>query len=82
MILNIHLTILQQKLNTLLKLITQDSETKTYYMVLQYANSGDLRCYLNDYFSKLDWSIKVRLAKEISSGIDCSHSANIVHRDL
>ncbi|KAF0508857.1 kinase-like protein [Gigaspora margarita] len=51
-------------------------------MVLQYANSGDLRCYLNDHFSKLDWSTKVRMAKEISSGIDCLHSANIVHRDL
>ncbi|CAG8751738.1 13101_t:CDS:2, partial [Cetraspora pellucida] len=62
--------------------ITQDSETRTYYMVLQFANSGDLRCYLNEHFSKLDWPTKIRMAKEISSGINCLHSANIVHRDL
>ncbi|CAG8669245.1 11946_t:CDS:2, partial [Ambispora leptoticha] len=43
---------------------------------------GDLRCYLNDHFSKLDWPTKIRMAKEISSGIDCLHSANIVHSDL
>ncbi|KAF0508851.1 kinase-like protein [Gigaspora margarita] len=30
--------------------ITQDSETKSYYIVLQYANSGDLRSYWNDHF--------------------------------
>ncbi|RIB28352.1 kinase-like domain-containing protein [Gigaspora rosea] len=62
--------------------ITQDSETKTYCMVFQYANRGDLRCYLNDYFPNLDWSTKIRMAREISSGIKCLHSVNIVHRNL
>ncbi|KAF0459335.1 kinase-like protein [Gigaspora margarita] len=61
--------------------ITQDSENKTY-IVLQYANNGDLRCYLNDCFSELDWSTKIRIAKEISSGINCLHNADVVHRDL
>ncbi|RIB28357.1 kinase-like domain-containing protein, partial [Gigaspora rosea] len=62
--------------------ITQDSETKTYCLVFQYANRGDLRCYLNDYFPKLDWTTKIRMAREISSGIKCLHSVNIVHRNL
>ncbi|RIB29288.1 kinase-like domain-containing protein [Gigaspora rosea] len=61
--------------------ISQDSENKTY-IVLQYANSGDLRCYLNDHFPKLDWPTKIRMAKEISSGIKCLHDANVAHRDL
>ncbi|RIB28355.1 kinase-like domain-containing protein [Gigaspora rosea] len=59
-----------------------DYKADNYYMVLQYADSGDLEHYLNAHFSELDWSTKIRMAKEISSGIDCLHSANIVHRDL
>ncbi|KAF0408045.1 kinase-like protein [Gigaspora margarita] len=51
-------------------------------MVLEYANNGDLRCYLHEHFSELDWLKKIRMAREISSGINCLHSANIVHRDL
>ncbi|KAF0528702.1 kinase-like protein [Gigaspora margarita] len=62
--------------------ITQDSETRTYYMVLQYANSGNLQCYLNDHFSNLDWFNKIRMAKEISSGISFLHGADIIHQNL
>ncbi|RIB05398.1 kinase-like domain-containing protein [Gigaspora rosea] len=62
--------------------ITQDYKAGNYYMVLQYAGNGDLEHYLNAHFSKLDWPTKIRMAKEISSGIDCLHNANIVHRDL
>ncbi|KAF0561748.1 kinase-like protein [Gigaspora margarita] len=62
--------------------ITQDSEARTYYMVLHYANSGNLQCYLKDHFSTLDWSTKIKMAKEISSGIKCLHSENIAHRNL
>ncbi|CAG8768059.1 13808_t:CDS:2, partial [Racocetra persica] len=57
------------------------SKAETYYMVLQFANKGNLRCYLRDHFSELDWITKIRMAKEISSGINCLHNANIVHRD-
>ncbi|RIB29291.1 kinase-like domain-containing protein [Gigaspora rosea] len=62
--------------------ITQDYKADNYYMVLQYAGNGDLEHYLNANFSKLDWPKKIRMAKEISSGVDCLHNANIVHRDL
>ncbi|KAF0515127.1 serine/threonine protein kinase [Gigaspora margarita] len=51
-------------------------------MVLQHANSGDLQCYLNDYFSELDWSTKIRMAKEISNRNKCLHSENIARRNL
>ncbi|RIB22945.1 kinase-like domain-containing protein [Gigaspora rosea] len=62
--------------------ITKDPTTETFYMVLQYANNGDLRSYLRNNFSELDWPTKIKMAKEISSGINCLHNANIVHRDL
>ncbi|CAG8785507.1 6375_t:CDS:2, partial [Cetraspora pellucida] len=58
--------------------VTQDTRSK-YYMVLQYANNSDLRCYLSNRFLELDWTTKIRMAKEISSGIECLHNANIVH---
>ncbi|RIB10752.1 kinase-like domain-containing protein [Gigaspora rosea] len=62
--------------------ITQDPKGETYYMVLQYANNSDLRCYLSNHFLELNWETKIRMAKEIASGVNCLHNANIVHRDL
>ncbi|RIB27327.1 kinase-like domain-containing protein [Gigaspora rosea] len=62
--------------------ITQDPKTETYYMVLQFANNGDLRSYLHNHFSELDWPTKIRMAEEISSGVNYLHSSDIVHRDL
>lgn len=62
--------------------ITQDSRIKTYYMILQFANNGDLRSYFHNYFSELDWPTKIRMAMDIANGINCLHNANIVHRDL
>ncbi|CAG8551516.1 765_t:CDS:2, partial [Racocetra persica] len=57
-------------------------DTQEYCMVLQFANNEDLGSYLQKHFSKLDWKDKFRMAKEISRGISCLHSANIAHRDL
>ncbi|RIB29541.1 kinase-like domain-containing protein [Gigaspora rosea] len=51
-------------------------------MVLQFANNGNLRSYLREHFSELDWTAKIRMAKEISSGVNCLHRENIVHCDL
>ncbi|KAF0511313.1 kinase-like protein [Gigaspora margarita] len=51
-------------------------------MILQFANNGDLQCYLRNHFLELDWATKIRMAKEISSGINYLHKANLVHRDL
>ncbi|RIB04240.1 kinase-like domain-containing protein [Gigaspora rosea] len=62
--------------------ITQDATNKTYYMVFQFANNGDLRSYLQNHFSELDWPTKIRMAKDISQGVKCLHDADIVHRYL
>ncbi|RHZ81621.1 hypothetical protein Glove_117g533 [Diversispora epigaea] len=59
-----------------------DSSTETYYLVLQYAKDGDLRTYLQNNFNKLDWKIKIQMAKDITSGLNCIHEENIVHKDL
>ncbi|CAG8779960.1 15447_t:CDS:2 [Gigaspora margarita] len=62
--------------------ITLDSATTKYCIVLKYANDKDLRSYLQSRFSDLDWITKIRMATEISRGIDWLHNENIVHRDL
>jgi serine/threonine protein kinase len=51
-------------------------------MVLQYANGGNLRDFLNKNHGFLNWETRIRMAKEIASGIKCIHGCNIVHRDL
>ncbi|KAF0452008.1 kinase-like domain-containing protein [Gigaspora margarita] len=62
--------------------IDATTETEIYYMVLQLANNGDLRSYLRNSFSNLNWSTKIEMAKDISNGIKCLHKADLVHRDL
>ncbi|RHZ80107.1 hypothetical protein Glove_139g45 [Diversispora epigaea] len=62
--------------------VSNDPSTETYYLVLQYAKDGDLRTYLRNNFNRLDWKIKIKMAKDITSGLYCIHEENIVHRDL
>ncbi|CAG8511638.1 11849_t:CDS:2 [Diversispora eburnea] len=47
-----------------------------------YAKDGDLRAYLQTNFKRLDWIMKINMAKDIISGLSCIHEENIVHKDL
>ncbi|CAI2179858.1 9918_t:CDS:2 [Funneliformis geosporum] len=51
-------------------------------MVLQYANFGCLRAYLQNSFDSLQWKDKLQMALDITCGLMCLHSENIIHRDL
>ncbi|KAF9101739.1 hypothetical protein BGX29_005303 [Mortierella sp. GBA35] len=53
-----------------------------YGMVLQFAGRGSLRDYLSKNFDKLDWTNKLRLARDVASGINFIHMENICHHDL
>ncbi|CAI2169693.1 16411_t:CDS:10 [Funneliformis geosporum] len=55
-----------------------------YKMLLEYANMGNLRDYLGNKrkFSSLQWKDKIKMALDITSGLLCLHSENIIHRDL
>ncbi|CAG8511113.1 8923_t:CDS:2 [Acaulospora morrowiae] len=53
-----------------------------YYLVLEYANGGNLRDFLRNNIASLDWTKKIDISKQIARGLRCLHSQNIVHRDL
>ena len=53
-----------------------------YILVLEYANGGDLRDYLKTNFTSLEWKDKIKMALNITCGLQFLHSKGIVHRDL
>ncbi|KAF0515144.1 kinase-like protein [Gigaspora margarita] len=53
-----------------------------YNVVLQYANEGTLQEYLKINLNQSQWTDKLRIAEEISSGLLFLHNNNIIHRNL
>ena len=51
-------------------------------MVLDYADHGSLRNYLNTNYDKLSWHIKLRDLSRIAHGLDEIHKKELIHRDL
>ena len=53
-----------------------------YSLVLEYADNGTLKKYLDGHFNELDWNDKCRLALQLASAVECIHECGIIHRDL
>ena len=49
---------------------------------MEYADNETLLEYLPKNFNKMDWDLKLKFAKQISSAVFCLHENNIIHRDL
>ncbi|RIA78713.1 kinase-like domain-containing protein, partial [Glomus cerebriforme] len=62
--------------------ITQDPETKNYMMVLNYAENGSLRNYLDKNYNKLSWFEKIYDLYFIAFGLYSIHENDLIHRDL
>ena len=57
-------------------------QTKNYLLVMEFADSGTLRDYLNKNFNRLTWNDKYRLAYQLNCAVSCLHGEGIIHRDL
>ncbi|RGB34723.1 kinase-like domain-containing protein [Rhizophagus diaphanus] len=51
-------------------------------LVMEYANNGSLRSYLENNFGKLTWGDKYFMAYQLACAVSCLHNEGIVHRDL
>ncbi|CAG8536005.1 16775_t:CDS:2 [Racocetra fulgida] len=56
---------------------TTDDE---FYLLVEYADQGDLECYLNNHTP--DWTQRIKFATQLASGLNFLHSQEIVHLDL
>lgn len=63
-------------------LFTTDKNTEEYLLVMQFADSGNLRWYLKDHFSKLTWNDKLKFSYQITEGIKYLHDEDICHQSL
>ncbi|RHZ80122.1 hypothetical protein Glove_139g353 [Diversispora epigaea] len=62
--------------------ITQDPETHSYMMVLEYASDGNLREYLKINFNNINWYQKLDNLHDLSSNLMNIHKLDIVHQDF
>ncbi|PKK75539.1 kinase-like protein [Rhizophagus irregularis] len=62
--------------------INLDESTKEILLIMQYADSGNLRQYLEQTFLELTWNDKIKLAYQITEGIKFLQGENILHRNL
>ena len=51
-------------------------------MVLEYADEGNLREYLEKNFNTLQWVDKLYIAEKIALGLSVLHKNKIIHQDL
>ncbi|RHZ87068.1 hypothetical protein Glove_40g68 [Diversispora epigaea] len=62
--------------------ITQDPETHSYMMVLEYASEGNLREYLKNNFNNINWKQKLDNLYNLSLRLKRIHELDIVHQDF
>ncbi|RHZ79992.1 hypothetical protein Glove_139g295 [Diversispora epigaea] len=62
--------------------ITQDPETHSYMMVLDYAKDGNLREYLKINFNNINWLQKLDNLWNLSLNLMNIHELDIVHQDF
>ncbi|CAB4398909.1 unnamed protein product [Rhizophagus irregularis] len=61
---------------------SKENQRKKYMLVMEYADNGTLRKYLNENLENLSWNDKYNLAFQLVYAVSCLHGEGIVHCDL
>ncbi|GES91938.1 kinase-like domain-containing protein [Rhizophagus clarus] len=61
---------------------SENQRGNKFILVLEYADGGSLRNYLNENFDTLTWDHKCNLAHQLACAVSCLHDENILHCDL
>ncbi|RGB34716.1 kinase-like domain-containing protein [Rhizophagus diaphanus] len=61
---------------------TESHINNNYMLVMEYANNGSLRSYLEKNFGKLTWDDKYNMAYQLACAVSCLHNERIIHCDL
>src|SRR5919205_714260 len=62
--------------------ITKDPETNNFMMVMEYAQNGSLRQFLNNRFNSLGWYDKLKNLRSIAYGLYSIHEKGFIHHDF
>src|SRR5436305_12184991 len=62
--------------------ITQDPKTNNFMMIMNYAENGSLRQYLNNSFNSMDWNNKLYNLYQIARGLNEIHDNKLIHHDF
>ncbi|EXX62909.1 kinase-like domain-containing protein [Rhizophagus irregularis DAOM 181602=DAOM 197198] len=62
--------------------ITQDPETKNYMMILEYAEGGNLRNYLDKNYDRTDYYTKFSDLYDIIFCLEKIHGNELIHQNL
>ncbi|RIB30737.1 kinase-like domain-containing protein, partial [Gigaspora rosea] len=62
--------------------LTQSSKNNKYFIVLQYADNGNLHKFLKTNFQEVNWKTKLKLFFDISKDLYWIHDAGYIHADF
>src|SRR4051812_37289413 len=62
--------------------ISQNSNTKDYIMVLEYAKGGNLNNWMNKNYNNFNWKSKISTLLGLIKGLEVIHKKQMVHRDF
>ncbi|GBB86855.1 hypothetical protein RclHR1_01330009 [Rhizophagus clarus] len=62
--------------------ITKNLRSKDFMMVMEYAENGTLRQYLNNNFNSLNWIQKLHNLLSIVRGLKAIHQIGLIHNNL
>src|SRR6266542_4205450 len=62
--------------------MTKDPETKEFIMIIQFAEKGNLRCFLSSNFNNILWKDKISYLYGLTFDLKYLHELGCFHKDF